>query len=172
MKEKVTFSIDKKIMDMVRNNIPNKSQFVEDCFKAYLSFMIENEEERGEELRQAWNNFHKAKLNIHLLMKVNYENKDIERVMEEQKTDAWLNVWADYRKTENTQKHKIEQSAKTLNLDTKTLKQLLHDTLYEYQKDKTQAYIFDNWKYITENILPHVEIEDEEEDIWNEILDG
>lgn len=172
MKEKVTFSIDSKTMDLVRSNIPNMSQFVEDCFKAYLSFAIENEEERGEELRQAWNDFHKAKLTIHLLMKINYEQKDIERVQKEQKNDAWLEVWADYRRTGNTQEEKIEKTAKTLDLEFEVLKQLLDDTNYEYQQDKTKAYIFDNWNYIEENILPSVEIDEDEEDVWDEIFDG
>ena len=133
---------------------------------------MENEEERGEELRQAWNDFHRAKLNIHLLMKINYEEKDIERVKAEQKTDAWLNCWADYRKVGSTQDHKIEQSAKALNLNTDTLKQLLHDTYKEARNDMTKLYIYDDWKYIEENILPHVEVDEEEEDVWDEILNG
>ena len=66
---------------MVRNNIPNMSEFVEDCFKAYLSFAIENEEERGEELRKAWETFHKAKLDIHLLMKIDYKDKNIQNAI-------------------------------------------------------------------------------------------
>ena len=69
MKEKVTFSIDENLMKIVRENIPDRSEFVENCFKAYLSFAIENEEERGEELRKAWKEFHDSKLKIHLLMK-------------------------------------------------------------------------------------------------------
>ena len=87
MKEKVTFSIDEKTMELVRNNIPNMSEFVEDYFKAYLSFAIENKEDRGEELRKAWETFHKAKLNIHLLMKVDYEGQDMQNAINKQKTD-------------------------------------------------------------------------------------
>jgi hypothetical protein len=172
MKEKVTFSIDKNTMDMVRDNIPNMSQFVEDCFNAYLTFAIEDEEERGEELRQAWADFHKAKLNIHLLMKVDYEGRDIERAIERQKTDAWLYVWADYRRVGSTQQDKIEKSAKALDLEVEVLKQLLYNTLAKAKSDMTKLYVFDNWKYIEENILPNVEVEDEEEDVWDEILNG
>lgn len=172
MKQTINLSIDEKVLEMAKDNIPNKSQFVEDCFKAYLSFLIENEEERGEELRQAWNDFHRAKLTIHLLTKVNYEEKDIERVKNEQKTDAWLNCWADYRKIGSTQDYKIEETSKKLNLETNVLKQLLHDTYREALKDMSKLYIFDNWSYIEENILPYVEVDDEEEDVWDEILNG
>ena len=65
MKQPLKISIDEKILEMVKDNIPNISEFVEDCFKAYLSFAIENEEERGEELRKAWADFLQAYSRIH-----------------------------------------------------------------------------------------------------------
>lgn len=172
MKQQLKLSIDENVLEMVKDNIPNISKFVEECFNAYLTFAIEDEEERGEELRQAWADFHKAKLNIHLLMKIDYEGRDIERAVERQKTDAWLDVWADYRRVGSTQQDKIEKTAKALNLEVNVLKQLLFDTLLRAKEDMTKLYIFDNWSYIEENILPYVEVEDEEEDVWDEILNG
>lgn len=162
MKEKVTFSIDEKIMEMVRNNIPNMSEFVEDCFKAYLSFAIENEEERGEELRKAWETFHKAKLDIHLLMKVDFEGQDLQKAILKQKNQAWLTVWSDYRRVGGTITSKIEKSSKTLEIKPEELKQVLEDTLFKAKQDMTQLYIFDDWEYIQENILPHIETEEDE----------
>ena len=35
--------------------------------------------------------------------------------------------------------------------------------MFEYAKDKTKAYIFDNWKYIEENFLPYIDTEEDEE---------
>ena len=162
MKEKVTFSIDEKIMEMVRNNIPNMSEFVEDCFKAYLSFAIENEEERGEELRKAWETFHKAKLDIHLLMKIDYKDKNIQNAIIKQKNQAWLTVWSDYRRVGSTQYNKIEKASKKLEITTEELKQVLEDTLFKAKQDMTKLYIFDDWQYIQENILPHIETEEDE----------
>ncbi len=172
MKEKVTFSIDEKIMEMVRNNIPNMSEFVEDCFKAYLSFAIENEEDRGEELRKAWETFHKAKLDIHLLMKVDYEGQDLQNAINKQKTDAWLTVWSDYRRVGSTQNTKLEKASKTLKITTEELQQVLYDTLYQAKMDMTKLYIFDDWNYIQENILPHIEIDDDEEMDLDALLRG
>ena len=162
MKEKVTFSIDEKIMEMVRNNIPNMSEFVEDCFKAYLSFAIENEEERGEELRKAWETFHKAKLDIHLLMKVDYEGQDLQKAILKQKNQAWLSVWSDYRRVGGTQYNKIEKASKKLEITTEELKQVLEDTLFKAKQDMTKLYIYDDWHYIQENILPYIETEENE----------
>ena len=170
MKEKVTFSIDEKLMEMVRDNIPNKSEFVEDCFKAYLTFAIENEEDRGEELRKAWKEFHDSKLKIHLLMKVDYEGKDLEQIINKQKTDAWLTVWSDYRRVGSTQNTKLEKASKTLKSTTEELQQVLYDTLYQAKMDMTKLYIFDDWNYIQENILPHIEIDDDEELDLDELL--
>lgn len=165
MKEKVTFSIDEEIMKLVREHIPNASKFAEDCFKAHFKYMTENDEERGEELRKAWEDFHVAKMKIHMLTSINYKQMSIEKMQEETLTNAWLNVWADYRRTESTQDYKIEESAKVLNLETDVLKQLLHDTYLEAKMNMTKLYIFDEWKYIEENILPHVEVDDEEFDL-------
>ena len=162
MKEKVTFSIDEEIMEMVRQNIPNKSEFVENCFKAYLKFAIENEEERGEELRKAWETFHKAKLDIHLLMKVDFEGQDLQKAILKQKNQAWLTVWSDYRRVGGTITSKIEKSSKTLEIKPEELKQVLEDTLFKAKQDMTKLYIFDDWQYVQENILPYIETEEDE----------
>ena len=162
MKEKVTFSIDENLMKLVRENIPDRSEFVENCFRAYLSFAIENEEDRGEELRKAWKEFHDSKLKIHLLTKVNYEGHDIEKIINKQKTDAWLLVWSDYRKVGSTQDFKLEKSSKVLDISIDELKQVLEDTLYLAKLDMTKLYIFDDWQYVEETILPNIEVDDEE----------
>ena len=162
MKEKVTFSIDENLMKLVRENIPDRSEFVENCFRAYLSFAIENEEDRGEELRKAWKEFHDSKLKIHLLMKVDYEGREIEQIINKQKTDAWLLVWSDYRKVGSTQDFKLEKSSKVLDISIDELKQVLEDTLYLAKLDMTKLYIFDDWQYVEETILPNIEVDDEE----------
>ena len=41
------------------------------------------------------------------------------------------------------------------------MKQTLENTLSKSKLDKSKLYIFDNWNYIEENILPNVEIEEE-----------
>lgn len=163
MKEKVTFSIEKETMKLVREYIPNVSKFVEECFIAYFKFLSENEEERGEELRKAWEEFHTSKLKIHLLMNVDTENKHLEKMHEENKKLAWLSIWKDYKFTQRYQPHNMENACKVLNLTQKELELVMEDTMFEYAKDKTKAYIFDNWKYIEENFLPYIDTEEDEE---------
>ena len=85
MKQPLKISVDKNILEQVKDTIPNISEFVEECFKAYLTFAVENEEDRGEELRKAWESFHRAKLEIHLLMKVDYEGQDMKNAIKKQK---------------------------------------------------------------------------------------
>ena len=171
MKEKVTFSIDEEIMQMARENIPNMSGFIEECFKAYLMMASMDEEYRGEKLREAWNKFRESQLEIHMLTNIDYEKQNIDKMQEKIKTDAWLQVWGDYRKNGSVQDFKIEESDKILKIGTDILRQLLQDTYFEAKQDMTKLYIYDNWSYIEENILPHVEVEEEEVDI-DDILDG
>lgn len=161
MKQALKVSIDEKILEIINDNIPNKSEFVEECFKAYLSFATKNEEERGEELRKAWADFNRAKLNIHLLMKIDYEGRDIENAINRQKTEAWLTVWSDYRRVGSTENTKIEKASKVLEIEPEVLKQTLENTLSKSELDKSKLYIFDNWNYIETSILPYVEVEEE-----------
>lgn len=172
MKEKVTFSIESEIMEIAREDIPNMSKFVENCLRAYLLLEGMTEEQRGEELRKAWETFRESQLKIHMLTTIDFEKQNINKLHNKLKTDAWLNVWADYRKVGSTQPYKIEESAKALNLETDTLEQLLYDTLFEAKKDMTKLYIFDNWNYIEENILPYVEVEEEQEYDLDDLLNG
>ena len=171
MKQPLKISIDETILEQVKDNIPNISEFVEDCFQAYLTFATKNEQERGEELRKNWENFHRAKLNIHLLMKVDYEGIDMQNAILKQKTDAWLTVWSDYRRVGSTQQYKIEKASKTLEITTEELEKVLEDTLYKAKADMTKLYIFDNWNYIAENILPNITIEEQEFDL-DDLLNG
>lgn len=171
MKQPLKISIEKRILEQAKDAIPNISEFVEDCFKAYLSFTIENEEERGEDLRKAWENFHRAKLDIHLLMKVDYEGQDMQNAILKQKTDAWLSVWSDYRRVGSTQEFKIQKASKTLEITIKELEKVLEDTLYQAKKDMSKLYVFDNWSYISDNILPEIKIDEEEFDL-DDLLTG
>ena len=161
-KQALKITIDEDILEQVKNNIPNISEFVEGCFISYLTFAIENEEERGEELRKAWETFHKAKLDIHLLMKIDYKDKNIQNAIIKQKNQAWLTVWSDYRRVGSTQYNKIEKASKKLEITTEELKQVLEDTLFKAKQDMTKLYIYDDWHYIQENILPYIETEENE----------
>lgn len=163
MKEKITISIEEETLKIAKEHIPNISQFVEGCFNAYFQFATEDDEQRGEELRKNWEDFHRAKLNIHLLMNVDYENNHIEKVHEENKKLAWLSIWKDYKFTQRYQPHNMENACKVLNLTQEELETVMEDAMFEYAKDKTKAYIFDSWKYIEENFLPYIDLEEDEE---------
>ena len=172
MKQPLKVSIDEEILETAKNDIPNISNFIEGCLKAYIMLSGMNEEQRGEELRKAWETFRESQLRIHLLTNIDFEKQSINKLHEKLKTDAWLNGWADYRRTGSTQDYKIEESANALGLETDVLQQLLYDTYVEAKKDMTKLYIFDNWSYIKENILPYVEVEEEEEFDLDDLLNG
>ena len=170
MKQQLKVTIDEEILKLAKENIPNLSNFFEECLKAYFKFVTENDEERSEELRKNWDDFHRAKLNIHLLMNIDSENKQIEKVHEENKRMAWMGIWRTYRFTESYQPHAMEQACKVLNLTEKELELVMEACLFEAKKDMKQLYIFDSWKYIEENFLPYIDLEEDEE--INELLNS
>ena len=109
-----------------------------------------------------------------MLTGINYEKQSIEKLQEKVKTDAWLTVWSDYRRTGSTQDFKIEEACKTLDITTKELKKVLNETYAESRKDMKNMYIFDNWTYIEENILPTIKFykDDDEEFDLDDLLNG
>ena len=170
MKEKVTFSIDEETMKLVREHIPNASKFVEGCFIAYFKFITEDDEQRGEELRKNWEDFHRAKLNIHLLMNVDSENKQIEKVHEENKRQAWMGIWKTYRFTQTYQPQAMEEATNILHLSEDELKEVMEDCLISAKEDMTKLYIFDSWKYVEENFLPYINLDDDNLEEFHDLL--
>ena len=170
MKEKVTFSIDEETMKLVREHIPNASKFVEGCFIAYFKFITEDDEQRGEELRKNWEDFHRAKLNIHLLMNVDSENKQIKKVHEENKRQAWMEIWKTYRFTQTYQPQAMEEATNILHLSEDELKEVMEDCLISAKEDMTKLYIFDSWKYVEENFLPYINLDDDNLEEFHDLL--
>ena len=96
-------------------------------------------------------------------MNVDYENKHIEKMQEETKTNAWLQIWAPYKFTEKYPPHAMEEACKVLNLTEEELAAVMEKCSFKYAEDKTKAYIFDSWKYVEENYLPYINLEEDEE---------
>ena len=170
MKERINASVDSEVLEEARKYIPNISSFVEDCFRAYLKYSTEDEEERGKELQQEWINFNKAKLNIHLLMNVDYEGNSMQKALEKKKKDAWLNVWSEYRRSDSIQEYTLKESAKTLEIETEVLRELLLDVKVRAKNDTDNTATYYDWKYIEEEFLPNVIIDDELEAELDELL--
>ena len=170
MKEKITISIDEETLKIAKENIPNISKFVEECFNAYFQFVTEDDEQRGEELRKNWENFHRAKLNIHLLMNVDSENKQIEKVHENNLKLAWLGIWKTYRFTQTYQPHAMEEAVKILHVSKEELEEVMEDCLFAAKKDMTKLHIFDSWKYVEENFLPYIDLNDDDLEEFHDLL--
>lgn len=170
MKEKITISIDEETLKIAKENIPNISKFVEECFNAYFQFVTEDDEQRGEELRKNWEDFHRAKLNIHLLMNVDSENKQIEKIHQNNLDITWRGIWKDYRFTQTYQEHAMEEAVKILHVSKEELEEVMEDCLFAAKKDMTKLHIFDSWKYVEENFLPYIDLNDDDLEEFHDLL--
>jgi hypothetical protein len=170
MKEKITISIDADTLKLAKEHIPNISNFVEGCFNAWFKYLTYDEENKGEELRKNWEDFHRAKLNIHLLMNVDDKQKDIERVHQNTLDLAWRGIWKDYRFTQTYQPHAMEEAVKILHVSKEELEEVMEDCLFAASKDRTKLYIFDTWKYVEENFLPYIDLNDDDLEEFHDLL--
>ena len=161
MKDKITLSIDKETLELAKEHMPNISKFVEGCLKAYFEYITDDEKQKGEELRKNWEDFHRAKMNIHILMTVNDKQKDIDRAKNDALDDAWLSIWVDYKLTGNYQPYAMDEAVKTLEVTEEELKEVMENCLIAAKQDMTKVYIFDSWEYVKENYLPYISLGDE-----------
>lgn len=172
MKQQLKVTIDEETLELAKNNIPNISNFVENCFKAYLMLLGIDEETQGEKLAKAWEKFRDAQLEIHMLTSYDFNKKSIEKLEQKVRTDAWLQSWGEYRHGGHVQEWKLDKTNEVLKIGKDVLKQLLEDVYYEYTKDRTKIYIFDNWEYIEERFLPNVRVPEITDWDLDDLLDG
>ena len=131
-----------------------------------------DEETHGEKLRKAWEKFRDAQLEIHMLTTHDFDKQSIEKLEQKMKTKAWLQSWGEYRHGGHVQEWKLDKTNEVLKIGKDVLKQLLEDVYYEYTKDRTKIYIFDNWEYIEERFLPNVRVPEITDWDLDDLLDG
>lgn len=170
MKKQLKISIEEETLELAKEHIPNISKFVENCFKAYFKFTTEDDEQRGEELRKNWEDFHRAKLNIHLLMNVDSENKQIEKVHENNLNLAWLGIWKTYKFTQTYQPHAMEEAIRILHVSKEELEEVMEDCMFAAKQNMREIYIFDSWRYVEENYLPYIDLNDDDLEEFDDLL--
>ncbi|MBQ9024795.1 MAG: type II toxin-antitoxin system CcdA family antitoxin [Methanobrevibacter sp.] len=152
-KETIHVSIDENLLKIAKKNIPNLSKFFTQCLEAWLEYQDKNGDERGAELRQQFETMNMAKMKICLLLESSYYEENIEEKIEnEKKTRAWLNIWKDYRRTTTYQPKAMTEATKILELTEEELEDIMWDAYEDFTHElKYQADLLDEWKYVKEH---------------------
>ena len=142
-KKTIGLSIDENILQKAKKEIPNLSEFLEECLKHYFgyangTFPIGNINDITTRI---------GKLQVELfLINQNYDTETAIKEAEEfEKDKAWRFLWNDYRIKLIADEMLMENAVKELGVDEDTLEDLL-DELYETDEDVDT----DSWDNVIE----------------------
>ena len=139
-KKTIGLSIDENILQKAKKEIPNLSEFLEECLKHYFgyangTFPVGN-------INDITNKIGKLQVELFLINQ-NYDTETAIKEAEEfEKDKAWRFLWNDYRIKLIADEMLMENAIKELGIDEDTLEDLL-DELYE-TKDDVDTDSWDN----------------------------
>ena len=140
-KVRTTLTIEENIYEKAKKQIPNLSEFLEECLKYYFGLVdgtvpIVNDQDILDEIGKL-----QAKLYIH---KQNFDIEDsIKRAETFEKNKAWRFLWNDYRIRLIPDERLLTEAVEVLNVDAETLEDIL-DEVFE-AKDNVDT---DEWETV------------------------
>lgn len=131
MKDKITISIDSEVLKKAKKQMPNISEFLNECLKQYLgmadgSFPTANARDVVDDIGKS-----QAKL---FILNQNFDYENAQKRMEDEKVNRVLRtVWQEYSKTFLPEGDAFENALSVLNVDAETMEDML-DFAYANQE--------------------------------------
>ena len=123
MKKQLVLTIDEIVIKKAKENIPNLSNFIEECLKHYLG--LNAGEYPVHNAKDLLNKISECQLELHLLNEENKLNDNIEKAKQELIGSTWRILYATYRDTKNVPKKQLEEAEKILGVPSSELKDIL-----------------------------------------------
>ena len=122
-KEPIKLSIDKEVLDKAKKQIPNMSNFFENCLKAYLGdihslFYTTDAQEMLDQIKN-------AQTALYLLTERNDVEENIEKAKQDEILLAWRRIYAEYRDTRTINDDHLEKACTTLQVTPDVLKNII-----------------------------------------------
>ena len=131
MKDKITISIDSEVLKKAKKQMPNISEFLNECLKQYLgmadgSFPTANARDVVDDIGKS-----QAKL---FILNQNFDYENAQKRMEDEKINRALRkLWNEYRKTLTPEGQAFDEALNMLDVDSETLEDML-DFAYANQE--------------------------------------
>lgn len=146
-KVRTTLTIEDEIYEKAKKNIPNLSEFLEECLKHYFgyvngTFPIGDVDEISDKI---------GKLQVELfLINENYDVEESKREAENfEKDKAWRFLWNDYRVKLIADQMLLAAAVKELGINEDTLEDIL-DEVYEGMNGSHNFIDTDSWDAVYE----------------------
>ena len=123
MKKQLVLTIDEIVLKKAKENIPNLSNFIEECLKRYLG--LNTGEYPVHNAQELLNKISECQLELHLLNEENKLNENMERAEQELIGSTWRILYATYRDTKNVPKKQLDEAEKILGVPSSELNNIL-----------------------------------------------
>ena len=131
MKDKITISIDSEVLKKAKKQMPNISEFLNECLKQYLgmadgSFPTANARDVVDDIGKS-----QAKL---FILNQNFDYENAQKRMEDEKINRTLRkLWQEFRKNIYADEDTLSEAMEVLPVDKDTLEDML-DFAYANQE--------------------------------------
>ena len=123
MKSKITVSIDDEVLKKAKKQMPNISEFLNECLKQYLG--LADGIFPTADANDIVNDIAKSQAKLFILNQ-NFDYENAQKKMEEEKLNKALRgVWFEYSKTLLPEGDAFENALSVLNVDAETLEDML-----------------------------------------------
>ena len=123
MKKQLVLTIDEMVLKKAKENIPNLSNFLEECLKHYLG--LNAGEYPVHNAKELLNKISECQLELYLLNEENKLNENREQAEQDLIGSTWRKLYATYRDTKNVPKKQLDEAEKILGVPSSELNDIL-----------------------------------------------
>lgn len=133
MKDKITVSIDQEVLEKAKKQIPNISEFLNECLKQYLG--LADGRFPTAEAKDILDDIGRLQAELHII-NTNYDYEKAQKEMEEEKINRALRgIWNEYRKHLDVDDELMSETLMVLPVDDAERLEDMLDFAYEYQEE-------------------------------------
>ena len=146
MKVKMTLSIEKKVLENAKKQIPNLSAFVEECLIQYLGYVDGlYPTAKASDLIET---ISKTQAELFILTESNKVSENIVRIENEKQNRIWRLLWNDYRRRLTLNPNMTREAVELLDVD----EEILEDVM-DWLLDTDVFVDSESWKNVYEKYM-------------------
>ena len=136
-KEPIKLSIDAEVLEKAKKQIPNMSNFFENCLKQYLG--IGNNLLPTSKMHELMETISKSQLELYLLNERNKIEENIEKAKQNEINLSWRRLYTEYRDTRTINQDKLQHASETLKVDKEELIDIVEVCFAFSRKDEVDV---------------------------------
>lgn len=132
-KKRIELTIEEELLETAKKQIPNMSQFFENCLKAYLGQDI-NSLFYTSNAQEALDTIKNAQTALYLLTERNDIEENMQKAAKQEINLAWRRLYTEYRDTRTINQDKLQNASNILNVNPEELTDIV-EVCFVFSRD-------------------------------------